>query len=86
MRTTCSLYRGLKIVLATMHNKEAYLNSASEKILGATLFTCGDKMNTDSLGTFSGETQRQGTQIRIFLHKPLFLLAHLTITLSSPSR
>jgi len=69
MRKSDSLYRGQRIALATIHKKELYLNPACEKILGTSLFTCGEKINTDLFGTFSGEVERKGTQKETVLQK-----------------
>ena len=62
MKKSSSVYQGEKIALATMHKKELYLKAACEKILGASLSTFDDKINTDLLGTFSGEIERKRGQ------------------------
>lgn len=62
MKKSSSLYVGKQIALATMHKKELYLNAACEKILGASLCTFDEKLNTDLLGTFSGEIERKNNQ------------------------
>lgn len=64
-----SLYMGKQIALATMHKKEVYLKDACEKILGASLVTFDEKINTDLLGTFSGEIERKSTQKETVLQK-----------------
>jgi hypothetical protein len=69
MKKLSSPYQGQLIALATMHKKELYLNPACEKILGASLLTFDDKLNTDLLGTFSGEIERKGNQKEIALEK-----------------
>jgi hypothetical protein len=46
-----------------MHKKEQYLEAACKKILGANLIGLNNKIDTDSLGTFSGEVERRGGQI-----------------------
>ncbi len=68
-KSSASLYVGQEICLATMHKKEGYLNPACEKILGASLSPLEGKINTDLLGTFSGEIERKGTQKETVLKK-----------------
>ena len=64
-----SLYSGEKICLASMHKKENYLAPACKKILGAVLEELGPKINTDLLGTFSGEIDRAMGQKETALKK-----------------
>lgn len=66
-----SKYAGKTILLVTMHEKERYLNRASEKILGASLITTKGVIDTDVLGTFSGEIERRGSQEEVVLEKCL---------------
>jgi hypothetical protein len=69
MKKSFSVYIGQQIALATMHKKELYLNAACKKILGASLITFDGKLNTDLLGTFSGEIERKGNQKETVLQK-----------------
>jgi hypothetical protein len=69
MKTISSIYNGQQIMLATMHAKEQYLEAACRKILGAELVTCKGNLNTDQLGTFSGEVERKGTQKEVVVQK-----------------
>lgn len=55
-----SLYQGRKVVLASMHSKEAAIAPPLVKHLGLTIVVPQD-IDTDVLGTFSGEVARKGT-------------------------
>ncbi len=52
-------YQNGRIACTTIHQKERFLGRACHKILGASLISSGDKINTDLLGTFSGEVERK---------------------------
>ncbi len=69
MKKRISVYEGEEITLSTMHRKELYLAPACTKILGANLFIPGKNINTDLLGTFSGEIERQKNQKESALEK-----------------
>lgn len=56
-----SLYGGQEICLATKHGKEAAISPPFLNILNATFYV--PDIDTDSLGTFSGETPRLGTMV-----------------------
>lgn len=53
-------YWGRRAVLATMHGKEAAVQPPFRDGLGLTVWT-PPGLDTDALGTFTGETQRVGT-------------------------
>jgi hypothetical protein len=53
-------YSGLHAVLATMHGKEAAIAPALRSRLGLTIRTA-PQLDTDVLGTFTGEIPRSGT-------------------------
>ncbi|MEI8300538.1 MAG: DUF6671 family protein [Chlamydiota bacterium] len=69
MKKPDSVYIGKKILLTTMHKKELYLKAPCEKILGASLSISDESINTDALGTFSGEIERKGNQKETVLKK-----------------
>lgn len=51
------MFAGRKICIATMHKKETVIAPVLEKELSLNCFVCHD-LNTDLLGTFSGEVER----------------------------
>ncbi|MFN2328336.1 MAG: DUF6671 family protein [Chromatocurvus sp.] len=53
-------YTGRRIALATMHRKEAVIAPPMRRVLGVELVVPAG-LDTDALGTFSGEIPRQGT-------------------------
>lgn len=53
-------YRGRRAVLATMHGKEAAVQPPFRDCLGLTVWT-PPGLDTDALGTFTGEIRRVGT-------------------------
>lgn len=55
-----SLYRTRQVVLATMHCKEAAIAPPLAKLLGLNVVV-PQSLDTDVLGTFSGEIARKGT-------------------------
>lgn len=55
-----SWYEGCRTVLATRHGKEAVVGPALEACTGMRVEVPSD-LDTDALGTFSGETERRGT-------------------------
>jgi hypothetical protein len=61
-------YAGRRIVLATRHAKEQAVTPAVRDILGAELLV-PDDLDTDALGTFSGEIERQGTMGEVAVRK-----------------
>lgn len=50
------------VLLATMHGKEAVIGPVLEQELGWTLLV-PENFNTDRFGTFSGETEREGSPL-----------------------
>ena len=56
-----SPYEGCRIVLTTKHGKEVAIRPAFEQILSAEIVTC--ELDTDQLGTFSGEVDRAESAI-----------------------
>lgn len=65
---TLSFYHGRRAVLATMHGKEQAVAPPFAKRLGLSV-SPADGLDTDSLGTFSGETPRLGTIPEIAIAK-----------------
>ena len=58
--TTRRPYAGRRIAFATMHGKEAAVSAAARDLLGAEIVV-PEGIDTDRLGTFSGEVARIGT-------------------------
>ena len=52
------IFRGRKLVIATMHKKESVIAPLLEENLGVHCFVLDD-FDTDELGTFSGEVERK---------------------------
>ncbi len=65
---TSSIYRGAKAAMATMHGKEAAIAPAMEAHLGLEIVTPAG-LDTDILGTFSGEIPRIGTMLEVAVRK-----------------
>ena len=61
-------YAGRSAVLATMHHKEQAVAPAFAQALGLNVVVTTD-LDTDALGTFSGETPRRGTMLETALAK-----------------
>ena len=61
-------YAGRRIALATMHAKERAIAPPILKELGAELVV-PEQIDTDALGTFSGEIERQGTMGEVAVRK-----------------
>jgi hypothetical protein len=61
-------YAGRRIALATMHEKDRAVAPALQSVLGA-LVVVPPGLNTDSLGTFSGEVARPGSMRETALQK-----------------
>jgi hypothetical protein len=61
LKTITAPYKNETIVIATLHGKEALIAPVFFETLGANVITCA--VNTDSLGTFSGEIPRRGTAL-----------------------
>lgn len=52
------MFAGRKLVIATKHSKERVIAPHLERALGVSCFVASD-LDTDQLGTFSGEVQRE---------------------------
>jgi hypothetical protein len=52
------MFHGRKLIIATKHQKEKVIAPALEKALGVKCITIAD-LDTDKLGTFSGEVERK---------------------------
>lgn len=52
-----TIFKGRKLVIGTMHGKERVIAPALEKMLGVRCVVAAG-LNTDQLGTFTGETER----------------------------
>ena len=61
-------YRGCTVVLATKHHKEKVLGPPLRDAVGLEMCV-PDGLDTDLLGTFSGEVERQGSPREVALHK-----------------
>jgi hypothetical protein len=60
MRRAAGPYRGATAVIATMHGKEAAIAPPMRRALGLRC-TSAPGIDTDALGTFTGEVERAGT-------------------------
>jgi len=67
-------YAGRRIALATRHGKEAALGAALREGLGAELVV-PPELDTDALGTFSGEVARPGTMVEVAVAKARLAMA-----------
>ena len=61
-------YAGARIALATMHEKERALGPAFRRVLGAEIVAVPE-LDTDTLGTFSGEVPRPDALVETSLLK-----------------
>lgn len=61
-------YRGQRAVLTTMHGKEAAIAPVLRESLGLAVVTAS-AVDTDALGTFSGEVPRAGTMLETAVAK-----------------
>jgi hypothetical protein len=68
------MFAGRKLCIATMHKKEQVIAPILERELGVSCFT-SEGLNTDLLGTFSGEVPRTGTPIETARQKCLRAMA-----------
>lgn len=69
-----SPYRGEEIAFATIHGKERAAERPFARLLGATIVTPSG-VNTDLLGTFTGEISRRGTMVDAARSKALLAIA-----------
>lgn len=63
-----SFFQGRSIVIATMHRKEAVIAPILKERLGLNPFVINN-LNTDELGTFTGEVERKGDPLSTARHK-----------------
>jgi hypothetical protein len=68
MQGLASAFAGRRAVLATMHGKERAIGPAFRDILGIDIEVPGD-LDTDQLGTFSGEIERPGSMDEVLVAK-----------------
>ena len=68
-----SLFENRKLVIATKHEKEKVIAPLLEKNLGVTCFT-NESFDTDTLGTFSGEIERENDPISTVRKKCLLAM------------
>lgn len=71
-KLTC--FEGRKIVIATKHEKEAVIGPAFQKAFGMSYFL-PEELDTDLLGTFTGEVEREGTPVEVARKKCELALA-----------
>lgn len=57
------LFKGQKLVIATMHGKEAVIGPLLQRGLGVEVLVSDGIVNTDAFGTFSGELPRSGSPL-----------------------
>jgi hypothetical protein len=57
-----SCFEGRKIVIATKHEKESVIGPALQKVFGMS-YCVAEELDTDLLGTFTGEVERVGTPV-----------------------
>ncbi|MBM7707329.1 DUF6671 family protein [Chryseomicrobium sp. FSL W7-1435] len=69
-------YSGRKAVLATMHGKELAIGPPFHNLLQLSIVT-PEGLNTDGLGTFTGEIERKGTPLETLRKKVQMGMDHL---------
>jgi len=84
MAKPCGIYRGSRIALGTMHAKEAAVAKPAIRFLGADLVVPSD-INTDALGTFTGEIARAGTMLEAARAKACIAMARTGLKLGIAS-
>lgn len=62
------IFKGRKLVIATMHKKETVIAPILENYLGVKCVT-SNQLNTDSYGTFSGEIERNLSPLEVLRKK-----------------
>lgn len=77
-------YRGQRAVLTTMHGKEAVIAPVLRKRLGLAVVTAS-ALDTDALGTFSGEVPRAGTMLKAAVAKARLGMAESGLTIGIAS-
>jgi hypothetical protein len=77
-------YKNRKAALSTMHGKEQAIGQPFSEILQVTV-EVPEKINTDTLGTFSGELERKDTPLETLRKKARMGMAELEIPLGIAS-
>ena len=77
-------YQGRKAALATKHQKERVFSQPLRAAVGLEVFV-PDDLDTDLLGTFSGEIERQGTPQEVALRKARLGMKAAGVTLGLAS-
>lgn len=67
------IFKGRKLVIATKHNKESVIAPLLEQHLGVKCFV-PDDFDTDTLGTFTGEVERNGNALETARKKCLLAM------------
>lgn len=78
MASTGHPYRNQRIALATIHDKDRALAPAFRRVLGADVLVA-PAVDTDSLGTFSGEIPRPAPLVETCLQKAEMAFASLDV-------
>lgn len=68
MKSTMGLYRGRTVILTTKHGKERSVARPFRSAMGVTVKVAVD-IDTDTLGTFTGEIARMGTPREVAMSK-----------------
>lgn len=79
-----SFYAHRSAVLATMHRKEKAIAPALMRMLGLRIIAAAG-LDTDQLGTFTGEIPRQGTMLEVAIRKARLGMAALGLPLGLAS-
>lgn len=77
-------YKDRKVALSTMHEKQEAIGKPFKKILGVSI-QVPEKMNTDVLGTFSGEIERENTPLETIRKKARMGMERLGLPLGMAS-
>jgi hypothetical protein len=77
-------YRNRRAVLATKHHKEKAISGPLKETTGLSIFVPPD-LDTDLLGTFSGEVERQGTPGEVVVRKARFGMSAASVSLGIAS-
>lgn len=78
------MFAGRKLLIATKHQKEQVIAPLLEKELGVTCIV-SDTIDTDILGTFTGEIERTDDPLTTARNKCLLAMAHHTCDLAIAS-
>jgi hypothetical protein len=84
MKSHVSPYRNRRAVLATKHHKEKAISRPLQEAIGLSVFVPAD-LDTDLLGTFSGEVERDGTPSNVVVRKARFGMAAAGVALGVAS-